>query len=59
MAEPVEIVGAIAASPSVCTDGFQQTSRLVEAQILHAHPDQFSRHGDSVDATVCGWFLLA
>jgi hypothetical protein len=39
--QPVQVVGAVAAGPAVGPLRFQQPARLVQAQVLGRHADQF------------------
>lgn len=51
MAQPLEVVGAVAAGAAVGPGGIEQPAGLVEAQCLGAHADELGRDGDAVHAT--------
>lgn len=46
------IIGAVAPGAAIGAVGFEQATRFVQAQRLHAHADQFGGHRDGVDAAV-------
>jgi len=51
-AEPVQVVRAVTAGAPVGPLGLEQAASLVQAQVLHTHPDQVGSHGDAVHAAV-------
>ena len=54
-AQPLKVVGAVAAGAAVGPGGIEQPAGLVEAQCLGAHADQLGRDGDAVHATPAVW----
>ena len=52
-AQPVQIVGAVAAGAAVSAVGLEQAAGLVQPQRLHSHADEFRSDGDAVHAAPC------
>ena len=54
-AQPLKVMGAVAAGPAVGPGGIEQPPGLIQAQRLGAHADQLRRDGDAVHATPAVW----
>ena len=50
-AQPVQVIGAVAAGAALGALGFEQPARLVGAQVLHPRADQFGGDRDAIHAT--------